>query len=197
VDFYAAPFLALYSAQRFLVASIMRFRPAALSLRFFLGAVFAGATFGCFIAAQRFCCAALIFARVAALNFRLFRAGGALPAGAPSAAAALGGRPLRGTPIPSMDRTCCICSSILPRCASNPASAAFSTSVLKRPVCIGMYSNYAPTHDSFGLRCQKNCTLLLGYREFDLNLSNHFRGLPIEHHGTVYPLLDRVRRRLH
>lgn len=154
MNFYAAPFLALYSAHRFLVASIMRFLPAALSLRF-LAAGFAGASFGCFTAAQRFCCAALILARVAALNLRLFRAGGALSAGELAAAAALGGRPLRRTPIPSMDRTCCICSSTFFCCASNPASAAFSTSVLKRPVCVGMYSNYAPTYDSFGIRRPK------------------------------------------
>jgi len=128
---------------------MMRFLPAALSLRFF-AAFFAGASFGCFTAAQRFCCAALMRARVSALNLRLFRPGGALSTGEPSAAAALGGLPRRGAPIPSMDRTCSICSSILPRCASNPASAAFSTSLLKRPVCVGMYSNYAATCNSFG-----------------------------------------------
>src|SRR6266550_9060239 len=154
---YADPFLALYSAHRFLVASIIRFLPAALSLRFLVSGL-AGASFGCFTDAQRFCCAALIRARVAALNLRLFRAGGALAGEAAVAAiaAALGGRPLRRTPIPSMDRTCCICSSIFRCCASNPVSAAFSTSLFNRPVCVGMYYQLCRNYDSFGLGCPEN-----------------------------------------
>jgi hypothetical protein len=47
---YDAAFFALYAAQRFLVASMMRFLPAALSLRF-LGAAFGGASSAFFAAA--------------------------------------------------------------------------------------------------------------------------------------------------
>jgi hypothetical protein len=141
----AAAFFALYSAQRFLVASIMRFRPAALSRRF-LGAGTAFAGFACFpfIAAQRFRCASAIRARTAGLRLRLFPAGGADGAVAAADAADLGGRPRRPVPSPSIDRTCCMCCSKVFFCASNPSSAAFNTSELKLPVCVGMYSLIMP-----------------------------------------------------
>ena len=142
MQYYAPVFLALYSAQRFFVASIIRFLPAALSLRFLpaalAGAAFAGACVVPLMEAHRLCCASLIRARVAALNLRFLPAGAADAGASPSTEADLGGRPLRLPPIPSIAFTCCICSSTLRCCASKPASAAFSTSALKRPVCIGM-----------------------------------------------------------
>jgi hypothetical protein len=52
----------------------------------------------------------------------------------------------------------------LPRCASKPASAAFSTSLLKRPVSVGMYSNYAATCNSFVLPGQIKCD---GYSDIE------------------------------
>src|SRR5258708_30106183 len=119
----------------------MRFRPAALSLRF-LGAafgVFAGVPF---IAAQRFRCASAIRARTSGLRLRLFAPVAVDGGVALGDAADLGGRPRRPVPSPSIDRTCCICCSKVFFCASNPSSAAFSTSELKTPVCVGMYSDY-------------------------------------------------------
>jgi hypothetical protein len=134
---YDASFFALYSSHRFLVASIMRSRPAALSLRF-LVTPFAGAPLTPFMTAQRFRCASAIRARASGLRLRPFRAGGVS-----GDAADLGGRPRRPVPSPSMDRTCCMCCSIVCFCASNPCKAAFRTSGLKLPVCLGMYSDYA------------------------------------------------------
>jgi hypothetical protein len=142
---YEPAFLALYSAQRFLVASIMRFLPAALSLRFLVTAFAAGASFTFFVAAYLLRWASDIRALVAALNRRRLRAGaeGAADSvdSAGIVAADLGGRPLRFDPsarIPSMERTCSMWLSIICFCASKPASAAFSTSELNSPVCIGM-----------------------------------------------------------
>src|SRR5450759_3435918 len=95
-------FFALYSAQRFLVASIMCFLPSALSLRF-LGPAFAGVSSGPFAAAQRFRCAPAIRARTSGLRLRFFRAGDVAGAISAGDAADLGGRPRRPVPSPSMD----------------------------------------------------------------------------------------------
>jgi hypothetical protein len=114
---YDAAFFALYSAQRFLVAAMMRFRPVALSLRF-LGVVFAGGvslTF--FVEAYLLRWAADIRARVAALNRRRLRAGREAAADSVvTVPADFGGRPLRFCPsarIPSKARTCSMCCSIV------------------------------------------------------------------------------------
>ena len=83
-------------------------------------------------------------ARVSALNRRRLRADGAdsvdtVDVDATDIVAAdLGGRPLRFCPsarTPSMERTCSMWCSIVCFCASNPASAALSISLLK-PVCV-------------------------------------------------------------
>jgi hypothetical protein len=132
--FCGPSFFALYSAQRFLVASIMALRPAALSLRFFLAAGFAGPCLADFSAAHRFLCAAAMRARTSGLRFPRPR-----PAGAEDSVAALadfGGRPRRPVPRPSMDRTCWMCLSIVCFCASKPCSAALSTSELKPRGCV-------------------------------------------------------------
>ena len=68
--FWAAAFWALTAAHLFLVASTMRLRPAALSLRFFGGAELVR-----FCAAQRFLWAAAMRARAAADRGFLARAG--------------------------------------------------------------------------------------------------------------------------
>ncbi len=66
---YAAAFFARYAAQRFLAASIMRFRPAAL-IRRFLASAFGSAVFPARAAAQRFFCAEAMRCRAAALRMR-------------------------------------------------------------------------------------------------------------------------------
>jgi len=48
---YAFASFALYAAQRLFVASTMRFRPAALSLRFFGATCFGGVALAFFVAA--------------------------------------------------------------------------------------------------------------------------------------------------
>src|SRR5262245_57943263 len=73
--FFAAPdFCARTTAQRFFKAAIMRFRPSALSLRFF-GATTAGARLALLSAAHLFRCAAAILFRAAGLRVRLAGAG--------------------------------------------------------------------------------------------------------------------------
>jgi len=66
----AAAFCARSAAHRFLAASAMRFRPAALNRRFL-----AGASLAFFCSAQRALCAAAILRRPAALITRRLSAG--------------------------------------------------------------------------------------------------------------------------
>jgi len=81
--FSAAAFLARTSAHRFFVASMIRFRPAALNRRFFAGA---GASLAFFNSAHRFRCAAAIRFLPAAPTTRFVGA-------SPSEADARGGCP--------------------------------------------------------------------------------------------------------
>jgi len=73
---FPAFFAALNAAQRFLVASIILFLPAALSSRFGFDASDATGCGSdlCLIAAHLFRCASAIFRRAAGLTFRLGRA---------------------------------------------------------------------------------------------------------------------------
>src|SRR5260370_12342402 len=70
-----------------------------------------------------------------------------------------------------MDRTRCMCRSIVCFCASNPCRAAFSTSELKPPVCVGMYSDYAAVRDPFELHtasppsCSVGSMVWIGHEE--------------------------------
>lgn len=98
-------------------------------------------------------------ARVAAVNRRRLRAGCACAeASVPTVGTVttdLGGRPLRFDPsarIPSMARTCSMCHSMVCFCASNPASAACSTSELKSPVCVGMTPSMTQVMTHLGYR---------------------------------------------
>ena len=170
---YVAAFFALYSAQRFFVASMMRFRPAALSFRFLVAGFADGASLTFFAAAYLLRCASAIRARVSALNRRRLRAGGASAAdsvgtvsvdAADMVAADLGGRPLRfcpAAPMPSMERTCSIWCSIACLCASNPARAALSISGLKLR-CVLACNPIMTQNDSHGYELCLNTNATLG-----------------------------------
>jgi len=90
-SFTTAAFCALTAAQRFFVAAMIRFMPAALIFRFFAAAGADGAASAFLAKAHLFFCTAAIFRRAAALIVRL----------AGAAAAELTAGVVRGARIPS------------------------------------------------------------------------------------------------
>ncbi len=137
--FAAAAFLALNAAQRFFVASAMRFRAAGLILRFF-GAACAGASSACLTLAHRFFCAAAILRLTAALRFRLV---GASATGTCTDVA-------RGARMPRVRRMSCILASTWLSWYCNPNSAA-SRMLFSSTDCIPRIINRIIRRKQYGL----------------------------------------------
>jgi hypothetical protein len=115
---------ALTAAHRFFVASMIRFRPAALSLRLGFGASCVGGSVAFLAAAHLLRCASAMAFLPAALIFFRFRIEGAAVAAASA------------PPPEIMAVSSAILASILRFCASNPTRAAARISCVNS--CVGM-----------------------------------------------------------